>query len=94
MIFTDKMSRVVRVAGKVIKLAGLDQVWLGVDHLCNSKITLYYPKGPTQTIEYKCGEWAQAEKDKLTLEEAKKEFEKSLSIKINPIQSINENKEG
>lgn len=66
------MSRVVRVAGKVIKLAGLDQVWLGVDHLTHSKITLYYPKGPVQTIEYKSGEWAQAEKDKLILEEAMK----------------------
>lgn len=64
------MSRIVRVAGRMIELAGLQQVWLGVDHLTNSKITLYYPKGPTQTIEYTFGEHVQAEKDKNTLEEA------------------------
>jgi hypothetical protein len=54
----------------MIDLSGLHGIWLGADHLCNSKITLYYPKGPTQTIEYKCGEHLQAEKDKNTLEEA------------------------
>jgi len=64
------MSRTVRVAGRMIELAGLQQVWLGVDHLCNSKITLYYPKGPVQTIEYTWGEHIQAEKDKNTIEEA------------------------
>lgn len=79
MIFLNKMSRVVRVAGKVIKLAGLDQVWLGFDHLANSRITLYYPHGPVQTIEYKCGEWAQAEKDAKILEEAMK-LEKTDSL--------------
>ena len=79
MIHLNKMSRVVRVAGKVIKLAGLDQVWLGLDHLSNSKITLYYPKEPVQTIEYKCGEWAQAEKDAKILEEAMK-LEKTDSL--------------
>lgn len=79
MIHLNKMSRVVRVAGKVIKLAGLDQVWLGVDHLTNSRITLYYPKGPVQTIEYKYGEWAHAEKDAKILEEAMK-LEKTDSL--------------
>jgi hypothetical protein len=64
------MMRTVRVAGRMVELAGLQQVWLGVDHLANSKITLYYPKGPVQTIEYKCGEYAQAEKDKKSIEEA------------------------
>ena len=64
------MSRSIRVAGRMVELAGLNQVWLGVDHLANSKITLYYPKGPVQTIEYKCGQWAEAEKDKNTIEEA------------------------
>ena len=72
------MSRVVRIGKRMIELSGLDQVWLGVDHLTNSRITLYYPKGPTQTIEYGCGEWAQAEKDKNILTEAKKEFDKML----------------
>jgi hypothetical protein len=74
------MSRVVRVAGRMIELTGLQQVWLGVDHLCNSKITLYYPKGPTQTIEYTFGEHVhvQAEKDKKILEEAKKDYDQSI----------------
>lgn len=72
------MSRIVRVAGRMVELAGLDQVWLGVDHLANSKITLYYPKRPVQTIEYKCGEYAQAEKDKKILEEAKKDYDQSI----------------
>ena len=72
------MSRVVRVAGRVVELYGLDQIWLGVDHLANSKITLYYPKGPVQTIEYKNGKYAQAEKDKKILEEAKKDYDQSI----------------
>ena len=72
------MSRVVRIGKRMIELSGLDQVWLGADHLANSRITLYYPKGPTQTIEYGCGEWAQAEKDKTILNDAMKEFKKSL----------------
>jgi len=70
------MSRIVRVAGRMIDLSGLHGIWLGADHLTNSKITLYYPKGPTQTIEYTFGEHVQAEKDKNTIEEAKKEFDK------------------
>jgi len=73
------MSRLVRIGKRMIELSGLDQVWLGADHLTNSKITLYYPKAPTQTIEYGCGEWAQAEKDKKTLEESMKEFKKSVN---------------
>jgi hypothetical protein len=64
------MSRSIRVAGRMVELVGLDQVWLGFDHLCNSKLTLYYPKAPVQTIEYKCGEWAQAANDKKIIEEA------------------------
>jgi hypothetical protein len=73
------MSRLVRIGKRMIELSGLDKVWLGADHLTNSKITLYYPKGPTQTIEYGCGEWAQAEKDKKTLEESMKDFKKSVN---------------
>jgi hypothetical protein len=65
------MLRTVRVAGRLVELAGLDQVWYGVDHLSNPRITLYYPKGPTKTIEYAYGKWADAEKDKKILEDAK-----------------------
>jgi hypothetical protein len=64
------MLRTVRVAGRLVELAGLQQVWLGVDHLSNSRITLYYPKGPVQTIDYAYGQWAEAEKDKKSIEEA------------------------
>jgi len=46
--------------------------------LTNSKITLYYPKGPTQTIEYTFGEHVQAEKDKNTIEEAIKTYDQSI----------------
>ena len=69
------MSRVVCVAGRMIELSGLHGIWRGTDHLCNSRITLYYINNKsTQTIEYAYGKWAEAEKDVLTLEEAKKEF--------------------
>jgi len=64
------MLRTVRVAGRLVELAGLQQVWLGVDHLSNSRITLYYPNGPTKTIDYAYGEYAQAEKDLKILEGA------------------------
>ena len=69
------MSRVVRVAGRMFELSGLHGIWLGADHLCNSRITLFYINNkPTEVINYGCNEYAQAEKDKLILEEAKKEF--------------------
>ena len=54
----------------MVDLSGLHGIWLGADHLCNSKITLYYPKGPVQTIEYTFGEHVQAEKDAKILKEA------------------------
>ena len=72
------MSRVVRVAGRMIELSGLHGICLGPDHLTNSRITLFYPKGPTQTIEYTFGEHVQAEKDKNTIEEAIKTYDQSI----------------
>ena len=79
------MSRSIRVAGRLVELAGLKQVWLGVDHLCNSRITLYYPKSPVQTIEYGYGKWAQAEKDKKIIEEAVNHFLISLPNEMRTI---------
>ena len=70
------MSELVRVAGRMIRLPGLYGIWLGPDHLSNSRITLFYPNGPTETIEYGYGKWEDAEKDKKILEDAKKEFTK------------------
>jgi hypothetical protein len=75
------MSRVVRVAGRMVELSGLHGIWRGADHLCNSRITLFYINNkPTEVINYGCNEHIQAEKDKLTLEEAKKEFLKEESL--------------
>ena len=69
------MSRIVRVAGRMVELSGLHGIWLGPDHLSQSRITLFYINNkPTEVINYGCNEYAQAEKDKLILEEAKKEF--------------------
>ena len=65
------MSRLVRIGERMIELQGLHGIWLGVDHLSNSRITLFYPKGPTQTIEYAYGKWADAERDRKILEDAK-----------------------
>ena len=74
------MSRVVRVAGRMVELSGLHGIWRGADHLCNSRITLFYINNKrTEVINYGCNEYAQAEKDLLTLEEAKKEFLKEDS---------------
>jgi hypothetical protein len=68
------MSRLVRIGEKMVELSGLRSIWLGADHLCRSRITLFYPNRPsnkdTETIQYEYGNWAQAEKDKKVLEEA------------------------
>jgi len=75
------MSRVVRVAGKMVELSGLHGIWLGPDHLSRSRITLFYTNNkPTEEINYGFDEHIQAEKDRLTLEEAKKEFLKEKSL--------------
>lgn len=71
------MSRLVRIGERMIELAGLQGVWLGPDHLCRSRITLFYLNRPTETIEYEYA-YAQAEKDKNSLEAAKNDFKKSL----------------
>jgi hypothetical protein len=59
----------------MVELSGLHGIWLGPDHLSQSRITLFYINNkPTEVINYGGNEYAQAEKDKLILEEAKKEF--------------------
>ena len=75
------MSRVVRVAGRMVELSGLHGIWLGPDHLSRSRITLFYINNkPTEVINYGFDEHIQAEKDRLALEEAKKEFLKEESL--------------
>ena len=65
----------------MVELSGLRNIWVGSDHLCRSRMTLYYPKGPVIQINYEYNEFAQAEKDKQILEEAKKEFDKTFLSK-------------
>ena len=72
------MSRLVRIGERMVELSGLHGLWQGTSHLGGSRITLFYPKAPTQTIEYGYGKWAEAEKDVKILKEAKKEFETPL----------------
>jgi len=68
------MSRIVRLAGRAIDLSGLQSIWLGTKYPIGSRITLFYPNNPTQTIDYEHGEWEQAKKDKKFLQDARKEF--------------------
>ena len=75
------MSRVIRIGERMIELAGLHGVWLGPDHLCRSRITLFYLNRPTETIEYEYAH-VQAEKDKNSLEAAKNDFKKSLDMSL------------
>lgn len=72
------MSRLVRIGKNMVELSGLHGIWVGPDHLCRSKMTLFYPNKPTVTITYELNEHAECDKDKKMLEEAKKEFEKNL----------------
>jgi hypothetical protein len=72
------MLRTVRVAGRLVELAGLQQVWMGHDHLSNSRITLYYPNGPTKTIDYAYCQWAEAKKDLKILEDAMRQSQAHL----------------
>ena len=73
------MSRLVRIGERMVELSGLHGIWQGTCHLGGSRITLFYPKAPTQTIEYGYGKWSEAEKDVKILKEAKKEFEKTVT---------------
>jgi len=79
------MSRLVRVGKNMVELAGLNGIWVGPDHLCRSKITLFYPKKPTVVITYELDKHIECDKDAKMLEDAKKEFEKSLDNKTKQI---------
>lgn len=63
------MSRVVRIGKRTIELSGLHGVWLGCD-VAGSRITLFYTTRPIETIEYGYGKWADAERDKKSIEDA------------------------
>ena len=70
------MSRLVRIGKNMVELSGLHGIWVGADHLCRSKITLYYPLKPTVEITY--DNHLECANDAKILEEAKKEFTKTL----------------
>ena len=74
------MSRFVQVGKKMVDMVGLHAVWIGPDHLCRSRITLYYPDRPqTKTIEYDYDQMVQAGKDAKFLKESLEQFKKKVS---------------
>ena len=75
------MSRLVRIGKHMIEISGLHGVWTGPDHLSNSRMTLFYLNRPTQVITYDYGKWEDCHRDTKTLEDAMKEFKKTLDIK-------------
>jgi len=72
------MSRLVRIGERMIEIAGLHGVWVGPDHLSRSRITLFYLNRPTEQITYDLDKHVECDKDAKILEEAKKEFNKTL----------------
>lgn len=75
------MSRLVRIGKNMVELSGLHGIWVGPDHLSRSKMTLYYPNGPTVVITYELDKHVECAKDAKILEEAKAEFQKTLGLK-------------
>jgi len=84
------MLRTVRVAGRLVELTGLQQVWLGIDHLSNPRITLYYPNGPTKTIDYAYDQLVEAKKDLKILENTlSPESREPLSLNLTVGERLN-----
>jgi hypothetical protein len=69
------MSRLVSIGKNMVELSGLRNIWVGSDHLCRSRMTLFYPNKPTVEITYEYGKWAECHSDAKILEDAKKAFE-------------------
>ena len=74
------MSRVVRIGKHMVELSGLHGIWVGADHICRSKITLFYLDKPIQTITYELDKHVECDRDAKFLEKAKEDFKKSLEI--------------
>jgi len=78
------MSRLVRIGKNMVEISGLHGIWVGPDHLCRSRITLFYPNKPTLQITYELDKHVECARDAKILEDAKKEFEKTVpAIKEN-----------
>jgi hypothetical protein len=73
----NKISRLVRIGEHMIEISGLHGVWVGADHLCRSRMTLFYLDRPSKEITYEYGKWADCTRDAKILEKAKEEFKLS-----------------
>jgi hypothetical protein len=74
------MSRLVRIGKNMVEISGLHGIWVGADHLCRSKMTLFYLNRPTETITYELDKHTECDKDAKILEDAKKEFRQTENI--------------
>ena len=73
------MSRLVRIGQRMVEISGLHGVWVGPDHLCRSRITLFYLNRPTEVITYELDKHVECARDAKILEEAKKEFKEGVN---------------
>lgn len=73
----NKMSRLVRIGNNMVELSGLHGIWVGADHLCRSKMTLFYLNRPTVTITYELDKYVECANDAKILKDAQKEFKLS-----------------
>ena len=74
------MSRLVRIGQRMVEISGLHGIWVGPDHLCQSRITLFYLDRPTETITYELDKHVECDNDAKILEKAKEEYKKALGI--------------
>ena len=75
------MSRLVHIGKNMVELSGLHGIWVGADHLCRSKMTLFYLNSPTVTITYELDKHVECANDAKILEDAKKEFRQTEILK-------------
>ena len=76
------MSRLVRIGKNMVEISGLRGIWVGPDHLCRSKMTLFYLNRPTEIITYELDKHTECARDAKILEDAKKEFRQTEILKL------------
>ena len=76
------MSRLVRIGKNMVEISGLHGIWVGADHLCRSKMTLFYLNRPTEIITYELDKHTECARDAKILEDAKKEFRQTEILKL------------
>ena len=64
----------------MVEISGLHGIWVGADHLCRSKMTLFYLNRPTEIITYELDKHTECARDAKILEDAKKEFRQTENI--------------